>query len=203
MAAAVFLYASEQSNRVTVYRTQFDGEKFELLEHGNILENHAGRGVMEPSLIDCNGQVYITLRAEDGHGYWAVSDDGINFSAIRPWEFDNGERFETDTTQQHFVKIGGKLFLSYTRNAGFNQNVSRFRAPLFIAEVDMKTMKLKRETEQTVFPADGDWANPDTVALSGNFHPLMLKDGSAMIFDGSVRGCDRTGVTMFSHLTLQ
>ena len=185
--------------RVTVYRAHFDGERFTLLERGNILENSKGRGLMEPSLVEFGGRVLMTLRAEDGNSYVAASEDGLHFAPMQAWRFDNGEYPESFSTQQHFAVIGGKLFLSYTRNAGYNSKVPRFRAPLFIAEVNPERLELIRDSEQIVFPIDGEWEYPKTIALSGNFMPLSLKDGGAMIFDGSFK-LDGSGIAMLARL---
>lgn len=187
------------NNRVTVYRALFDGEKFTLLERGNILENLAKRGLMEPSLIEYDGRVLITLRAEDGNSYVAVSEDGLHYGPMQAWRFDNGEIPESFSTQQHFLVIGGRLYLSYTRNAGYNSKVMRFRAPLFIAEVDPDRLELIRESEQIVFPIDGEWSHPETIARSGNFMPLSLKDGNGMMFDGSFK-VDGSGIAMLARL---
>ena len=185
--------------RVTVYRARFDGESFTLLERGNILENVNRRGLMEPSLFEFGGRVLITLRAEDGNSYVAVSEDGIHFSPMQAWRFDDGEAPESFSTQQHFLTIGGKLFLSYTRNAGYNSKVPRFRAPLFIAEVNPERLELLRASEQIVFPIDGEWSHPETIAVSGNFMPLSLKDGSGIIFDGSFKR-DGSGIAMLARM---
>ena len=185
--------------RVTVYRARFDGERFTLLERGNILEILKGRGLMEPSLVEFGGRVLMTLRAEDGNSHVAVSEDGLHFAPMQAWRFDNGEVPESFSTQQHFVVIDGKLFLSYTRNAGYNSKVPRFRAPLFIAEVNLERLMLIRDSEQIVFPIDGEWEHPKSIAMSGNFMPLSLKDGNAMIFDGSFK-LDGSGIAMLARL---
>ncbi len=169
---------------VTVYRARFDGASFALLERGNILTHRFGRGLLEPSLMEFQGEVRLTLRAEDGKAYHSRSADGLHYAPIQPWRFDDGTDLETSSTQQHFLCTDDRLFLSYTRKNEVNAKVVRFRAPLYIAEVEPRTMTLLRSTEQVVFPIDGDPARPDTVHLSGNFMPTRLGPNQWIITDG-------------------
>ena len=74
-------------------------------------------------------------------------------------------------TQQHWLTHGEELFLVYTRKAMENQNVIRWRAPLWMARVNLEQHRLIRSSEQVVFPMIGDGVSqPDEVALMGNFH---------------------------------
>ncbi len=173
-----------QASFVTVYRARLEGDRFTLLEHGNLLEHPVARGLLEPSLIAFGDRILLTLRAEDGCGYWSESTDGLNFVPIQPWRFDDGASLVTSTTQQHFLAFGDRLFLSYVRNAGYNARVPRFRAPLFMAEVNPESMKIIAASERIVFPVDGDLQHPETVALSGNFMPVKLNDRQWLILDG-------------------
>jgi hypothetical protein len=75
------------------------------------------------------------------------------------------------TTQQHWLTHSDGLFLVYTRKARNNVNVMRWRAPLFVAEVDRDALRLRRDTEQVVLPLIGDGVNDAAnVARMGNFH---------------------------------
>ena len=177
----------EHTCRVRVFHAKFDGNEFLLLESGNELEHLHGRGLLEPSLIRFNGRFHLTLRAEDGAGWHCDSEDGLHYTPIRPWRWENGTLLETSTTQQHWLILNDKLFLCYTRNAGYNAGVFRFRAPLFIAQVDPDRGCLLRATEQVVFSGGGDWNAPETVLLSGNFMPLSLNPAEALILDGECR----------------
>ena len=67
------------------------------------------------------------------------------------------------------------LFLVYTRRAAENKKVIRWRAPLFMAEVDAKHLHLKRATEQVIFPLVPD-------ARYGNFHAAAITEELACIF---------------------
>ena len=71
----------------------------------------------------------------------------------------------------------------YTRNAGTNSHIWRFRAPLYIAEVN-DDFNLVRSSEQIVFPMipEGDKA-----AGMGNFHPAKLDERRAIVTVGEER----------------
>lgn len=140
--------------RVTVLRCSFDGTTLKLIEQGSELVLASGRGVYEPSLTRCAGRFYLTLR-NDTAGYVAVSDDGLNFSPIHPWKFDDGTDLGSYNTQQHWVTHADRLYLVYTRRGAHNDHVARHRAPLFMAEVDQKTLAVKRATECILVPERG------------------------------------------------
>ena len=188
---------------VTVYKLHFTGETFELIEHGNILELHNNRGLLEPQLVDFQGRVILTLRAEDGCAYYSTSADGLNFVPIKPWRYNDGALLETSSTQQHFLWDAKRLFLSYTRKNEVNSRVIRYRAPLYIAEVDPSTMTLMRNTERIVFPLEGDPERPETVKLSGNFMPMQIKDNQWIITDGHELCMEPfTSEVKIAHVTL-
>ena len=179
--------AKHVDNVAVVCRFQFDGEEFHFIEAGEPITLNIGRGLLEPSLIAFDGKILVTLRAEDERGHFAISEDGLHFGSLQTWEFDDGKPLVTSTTQQHWLIAKEKLHLVYTQNCGWNEKVFRYRAPLFIAEVDTSSMRLLRSTERMVFPFDGDVSNPDSVALSGNFHPCMLPNGEALVADASLK----------------
>ena len=92
--------------------------------------------------------------------------------------------------------LGGALYLVYTRAAGFNDKVVRFRSPLFLAEIDPERLCLRRDTEQTVFPLHGDPEKPESVGLLGNFMVTVRDEGHALVTDGEIfpgLGYDRPG----------
>ena len=152
----------------------FDGEEIKVLKHGNFLENPFERGLLEPSVVFYKNSFFLTLRAEDGYGYLSSSDDGLEWNPIKPWSWEGGTKLTMSTTQQHWLKLGGKLYLVYTRKNGENHKVMRWRAPLLIAEVDTENLCLKKATEQIVFPMKPHPENPESIGLMGNFHPLAL-----------------------------
>jgi lysophospholipase L1-like esterase len=140
--------------RTTVLRCSFDGTTLKYLEHGTELALESGRGVYEPSITRCAGKFYLTLR-NDTAGYVAVSDDGLHFGPIQPWKFDDGSELGNYNTQQHWVTHRDRLYLVYNRQGAHNDHVARHRAPLFMAEVDPKTLAVKRRTESILVPERG------------------------------------------------
>lgn len=138
----------------TVVRARFDGETLHYVEHGNLLTIDVQRGFPEPSLAQCNGRFFLTLR-NDVKGHVAVGDDGLQFGDPVPWTFDDGEELGSYNTQQHWVTRGDTLFLVYTRRGADNDHVFRHRAPLFIAEVDQEKLCVIRDTERILVPERG------------------------------------------------
>lgn len=150
---------------------EFNGSYLQVLKSGNELSLAVRRGLLEPSITRFKGRYFMTIRAEDTNGYNSISDDGLNWSPIQPWWWDDGEPLTMSTTQQHWLTHSDGLFLVYTRKARANLNVIRWRAPIYAARVDPEKMQLIRETEQIVFPLIGEGIHdPDHVALMGNFH---------------------------------
>ena len=142
------------------------------------------RGFCEPSVVRlASGGYALTIRAEDGRMYVAASSDGIGWNAPRPWRWDDGGEIVTDTTQQHWVRLGDRVLLAYTRDDGANREIMRFRAPLYIAEAVPEKAELIRGSEQIVFPRrrrDG------VEAMYGNFHCTPLDEKSALVTDAAL-----------------
>lgn len=158
--------------RVTVLRCSFDGTALRYVSQSNDLGLESGRGVYEPSLIQCAGRYFLTLR-NDTAGYVSVSDDGQTFSAPKKWCWTTGEDIGNYNTQQHWVTHGGRLFLVYTRKGANNDHVFRHRAPLFMAEVDQATLTVKRDTEQILIPERG--------ARLGNFGVCEVSENETWV----------------------
>lgn len=79
------------------------------------------------------------------------------------------------------------LFL-YTRKDATNTGVPRWRAPLWVSQVDPKTLRLIRSTERIVLPLMGDGVNKaDHVPMMGNF-------GVANVSPNRIMGYRRCGV---------
>jgi hypothetical protein len=167
-----FTFGPTANNRMVAgVRCSFDGEELKILNVGPPLNNPVGRGLLEPSVTKFQGKFYLTMRAEDGHGYVAISEDGLHYERKTAWAWDDGEPIAMSTTQQHWLTHSDGLFLVYTRKDPTNTNVIRWRSPLWVAQVDPEKLCLIRDTEQVVLPLVGDGVNkPDEVALMGNFH---------------------------------
>ena len=168
--------STERTDRaVTTVRCGFDGQTLTVKDAGNELRLPVGRGLLEPSLVHLDGRYYMTLRAEDGHGYVSVSSDGLAWNDPLPWCWEDGESLTMSTTQQRWLVHSKGLYLVYTRQAESNINVMRWRAPLYVAQVNRPTLRLLRETEQVAVPMRGDGiADPDNVARMGNFHTVNV-----------------------------
>ena len=132
-----------------VVRCGFDGETLSYKEHGSELNIPQDRGLYEPSLTKFGDRFFLTLRA-DHSAFVTSGTDGIHFDPIQEWKFDDGEPLGSYNTQQHWVTIGGGLFLIYTRKAADNDHVFRHRAPLFIGQVNPNTLRVMRATERVV-----------------------------------------------------
>ncbi|MCH9655755.1 MAG: exo-alpha-sialidase [Planctomycetes bacterium] len=138
----------------------FDGEKMTYKKHGSAHTVPIKRGLYEPSVTKFQKKYYLTMR-NDEKGYVSVSDDGLNYSQPIVWKFDDGQELGNYNTQQHWVTHSEALFLVYTRRGANNDHVFRHRAPLFMAQVDPKTLRVIRKTERIIVPEKG--------ARMGNF----------------------------------
>lgn len=166
-------------------RCSFDGQTLAIKQIGREMHHAAGRGLLEPSLVQWRQKFYVTFRAEDNRGYVATSDDGLDFGDKQPWAWDNGEPVVMSTTQQHWLTHSEGLFLVYTRKDASNLNVPRWRSPLFVAQVDPRSLRLLRDTERILLPLMGDGVNaPDEVPYSGNFHPVHVTADESWVTDG-------------------
>ncbi len=145
-------YARDPKNRnytSTIAQCSFDGNQLSYKRHGTELNIPQGRGLYEPSLTAFNGNYFLTLRA-DHSAFVTRSKDGLNFDAIREWKFDDGTPLGSYNTQQHWVTIGGCLFLVYTRRGADNDHIMRHRAPLLMGQVNTETLQVIRDTERVV-----------------------------------------------------
>lgn len=156
----------------TVFRCRFDGEVMRTVEQGNSLSVDVKRGLYEPSLVRCGGKFFLTLR-NDERGYVAVSEDGLNYAAPRPWTFDDGQDLGNYNTQQHWVTHGNELYLVYTRRGAKNDHVFRHRAPLFIGRVDQATLQVVRSSERVLIPERG--------ARLGNFGVCEVRENEVWV----------------------
>ena len=127
----------------------------------------------------------MTIRAEDGRGYLSTSSDGLNWQEKKPWSWDNGEYLTMSTTQQRWLTHSDGLFLVYTRKSENNRNVMRWRAPLFVAQVDTRRLCVIRSSEQVVLPLVGDGINDAKhVARMGNFHVVNVSERESWVTVG-------------------
>ena len=157
-----------------VYQCHFDGQDLRLVREGGVLSKQGGRGFVEPSLAFFQGRYFLTLR-NDGGGFMAVSEDGLQFSEPRPWTFDDGSDLGSYNTQQHWLVHDRGLFLCYTRRGLNNDHIPRHRAPLLIAQVDPATQTVLRSTEQVLMPERG--------VMLGNFGAAAITAEESWVTD--------------------
>ncbi len=139
----------------TVIRAKFDGKHLlTFIEQGEELTVPEPRGLYEPSLIRFKNKYFLTMR-NDLCGYVAVSDDGLHYETLQKWAFDDGTDLGSYNTQQHWVSNADSLFLVYTRRGANNDDIFRHRAPLFMGQVDLKTMRVIKDSEVEVIPNKG------------------------------------------------
>ena len=156
-----------------VTRCRFDGSTLSLLDMGNIMDLPTGRGLCEPSIAFCGGRYFLCMRNDDT-SYVSTSEDGLHFTTPQEWLFDDGSPLGSYNTQQHWLTgWWTRLYLVYTRRAGYNDHIFRHRAPLFMAEVDMERLRVKRDTEQVAVPMRG--------ARLGNFGCCQTSPDSGVI----------------------
>ena len=160
------------AHSVTVVRCSFDGETLKYLEHGDEFALSVDRGLVEPSLVRFEDRYYLTIR-NDRKGYVTTGADGLHYRTIRPWTFDDGIELGSYNTQQHWLVVGDGLFLSYTRRGANNDHIFRHRAPLFIAQVDPRTLRVVRATEKVLVAERG--------ATLGNFGAARISDRESWV----------------------
>ncbi len=175
----------EPNMYVMVLRCSFDGKDIKILEMGKPLTIHIARGLFEPSLIYHQGIYYMTLR-NDECGLVARSEDGLNYTDLQLWKWDDESILQNYNTQQHWMKVEDELYLVYTRRGADNDHVFRHRAPLFAARVE--NMRLVRDSEFAVVKERG--------ARLGNFCAAPFKDGKSIIMAAEwmqPKGCETYG----------
>ena len=176
---------AERNSYSVVLRCAFDGETLTLLEMGNAMTIAVARGLGEPSIIFHDGIYHMTLR-NDYMALVAKSEDGLHYTDLKPWRWEDGSLLDSYNTQQHWMILGDELYLVYTRRGANNDHVFRHRAPLFAAKV--KEMKLQRDSEFVVVPERG--------ARLGNFGVTQLSDTKAMVMAAEwmqPKGCEAYG----------
>ena len=174
-----------EDKRVCTVIASYDGAELVIKEAGPYLELPVKRGLLEPSIARFDDRFYLTIRAEDDRGYVVSSEDGLNWSALKAWSWEDGEKLTMSTTQQRWLIHSEGLFLVYTRRDESNVNVMRWRSPLFVARVDPEALNLIRSTEKIAIPLNGDGVNnADHVARMGNFHTVNVSENESWVTVG-------------------
>ena len=175
---------NEPNMYAMVLRCSFDGENITVLEMGTPLTVHIKRGLGEPSLVCHNGVYYMTLR-NDECGLVAKSSDGLNYTDLQLWKWQDGSILQNYNTQQHWMQLGDDLYLVYTRRDADNDHVFRHRAPLFAAKVEK--MRLVKDSEVVIVEQKG--------ARLGNFGVTPYHDGAIVMAAEWMQpiGCEEYG----------
>lgn len=177
--------ANAEHRMVSGVQSAYDGERLAIRKVGPPLHNPKGRGLLEPSVTTFDGRFWMTIRAEDHRGYFSTSDDGLQWSEKVAWAWDDGTPLDMSTTQQHWLTHSDGLFLVYTRKDSSNTGVIRWRAPLWIAQVDTDRKCLLKSSEQILLPIVGDGIkDPDHVALMGNFDVTNVSENESIVTVG-------------------
>ncbi len=170
---------------VCTVRCSFDGEDIIIKEVGECVCPREEDGYfVEPSVIKFNDKFYMTIRVND-KACCAESTDGLNWVNLKSWSWDDGEILDTENTQQHWLALGDKLYLVYTKKSKEqgNEEVMRYRAPLFTSEVDPAKCCLIRQSEQVALPLV--WSD-EAPGLLGNFHVFNASKTEAIISDAPI-----------------
>jgi len=180
-----------------VMKCEFDGQTLRYIEHGNEMTLDVERGLCEPSIVKYQGKYFLTLR-NDLDTYVTVSDEGLHYAPIKPWQFDDGISLGTYNTQQHWLAHTDGLFLVYNRKGADNDHVTRHRAPLFIAQVDPKSLNVIRASERVLVPNRGaTLGNFGAAAVSSSESWVSVSEG---IFKKGVRKYGADGSTFVARI---
>lgn len=175
----IAMLASGEARTVSTLLCSFDGETLTPKRIGRILALPVRRGLLEPSLTRFGGKFWMTLRSEDERAHWVSSANGLDWSPLRTWTYDDGEPLVTSSTQQHWIRHREALFLAYTRRDPGNLKILRWRTPTFLAQFDTRRGVLLRSTESILVPRDGD-------AMHGNFHVTTISPRETVISLGDL-----------------
>jgi len=163
---------------VTIVRCKPENKTLKYIEHGNeLFLPEETRGLSEPSITCFEGEYFMTIRS-DRTGFVSRSSNGLNFSPIEEWKFDDGTELGSYNTQQHWVTHSEGLFLVYTRRGANNDHIVRHRAPLFMGQVDPKRLCVIRKTEQILIPQRG--------ATLGNFGVTDVSPDETWVTDAEI-----------------
>ncbi len=151
-----FLTRKGRRRSVRTVTARQRGDKWEPLYVSNALAKQAGRGLLEPQIVQHRDRLFMTMRAEDGFGYVSVSGDNArSWSEPQAWRWDDGTKIPMHSTMTKLLSHSDGMLLVYTRIREDNRNVFRQRAPLHCADVDPQSLSLQRSTERVIIPNRG------------------------------------------------
>lgn len=106
------------------------------------------RGAFEPTVVEFDdGRMLVVLRANDGHKWYAVSNDGgMTWGEVRPWTYSDGSPFFSPSSFSMLVKHSDGTrywFGNITPTVPHGNNP---RYPLVVGRVDPKTLLLEKDS---------------------------------------------------------
>lgn len=118
------------------------------------------RGALEPSIIEMyDGRILMICRGSNGgikdpdckipgYRWYSVSNDGgYTFSALKPWEYTNGEKFYSPSSCSKLLKHSNGKFYWIGNICKENPRANMPRNPLCIVEIDPVSLMLIEETK--------------------------------------------------------
>jgi hypothetical protein len=159
-----------------VLHAAFDGAKLTILARSPRIEGlgQQPKNTGEYHLTKFGNKFYLTLRCPDQNRV-AVSADGQHFEPATALRWEDGTLVPSAATQMRWIRQHERLYLVYTRVDPGNKGIFRNRAPLWMAELDPATLRLKKSTEVIAVPI-----SPGRDDL-GNFGTTFVNDELSLI----------------------
>jgi hypothetical protein len=159
-----------------VLRAAFDGDKITILGRSPRIEGlgKQPKNTGEYHLTKFGEKFFLALRCPDQNRI-AVSADGQKFEPAVELRWDDGSVVPSVATQMRWVRQQGRLYLVYTRVDPSSKGIFRNRAPLWMAELDTATLRLKKSTEVVAVPI-----SPGRDDL-GNFGTTFVNDRLSLV----------------------
>jgi hypothetical protein len=159
-----------------VLRAAFDGEKVTILARSPQIQGlgKQPKNTGEYHLTKLGERFYLAMRCPDQNRI-AVSADGQNFQPSVELRWDDDSLVPSTATQMRWIRQHDRLYLVYTRADPASQGIFRHRAPLWMAELDPTTLRLKKATEVIAVPI-----SPGRDDL-GNFGTTFVNDDLSLV----------------------
>jgi len=163
------IHSTAGSGALQVVTASFDGTALVYQSMSGSVANtgsNGNRSGIEASLTRFGGEYFLTSR-DDSYNRLAKSADGLLWQPAVDLLWEDGTPVSGSmNTQMHWIARPDGLYLVYTRQDSINEDMFRYRAPLWMAEVNPATLRLMKETERIVMP------NTTDRAQLGNFGTL-------------------------------
>lgn len=159
-----------------ILKAAFDGKAVSILGRSPQIQGlgKQAKNTGEYHLTQAGGKFYLAMRCPDQNRI-AESDDGFHFAPAVELRWDDGKLVPSSSTQMRWIRQGGRLYLVYTRADSTSQGIFRNRAPLWMAELDTASLRLKQATEIIAVPI-----SPGRDDL-GNFGTTFVSDTLSLI----------------------